>query len=251
MRHIPLGSIFLGLDDLLTKRVAALESFDAGKASVKLLTNQRAKIDALPTALTGLPHADELADADDRHDGIGSAIWFITEAYIRHPDTTPEMLGAAKKIREVFIPSLDALGATYEVEAKTAKDNQGEVAALTNALMLFPVAGGTLLTWVQSFLAAGESLDTFLSKRADAKDRKIAAQLRTEAMGTLTRLRKTLKVEQKNDPSLAADLDDQVFGYFDLLEDKAADAAVAKKLANAKKQAPPAPPPAPPVPPVP
>lgn len=80
MRHILFSSLYLGLEDLLTKRLPALESFDAGKASKKLLTTQRAKIAALPPAITGRPLADELATADDRHDGIGAGIWFLTEA---------------------------------------------------------------------------------------------------------------------------------------------------------------------------
>jgi hypothetical protein len=38
MRAITLLSLYLGLNDLLTKRLAALQSFPSGAASVKLLT---------------------------------------------------------------------------------------------------------------------------------------------------------------------------------------------------------------------
>ncbi len=48
MRHILFSSLYLGLEDLLAKRLPALESFDAGKASKKLLTAQRDKIADLP-----------------------------------------------------------------------------------------------------------------------------------------------------------------------------------------------------------
>jgi hypothetical protein len=137
----------------------------------------------------------------------------------------PELIDAIKQIRAAFITGLDELTVTYEAQAMAAKARKDSVADLTPKLNLFPVAGGTLLNWVQGFLAAGETLDLLLSKRADAKDRKLAAQLRTELIGTLTRLRKNLAVEQKNDANLPADLDAQVFGYFDMLETKAADAA--------------------------
>jgi hypothetical protein len=250
MRHILFDSLFLGLEDLLTKRLPALESFDAGKASKKLLTTQRDKIAALPPAITGRPLADELASTDEQHDGIGAGIWFHTEGYLRHPDTAPELIDAIKQIRAAFITGLDELTVTYEAQAMAAKARKDSVADLTPKLNLFPVAGGTLLNWVQGFLAAGETLDLLLSKRADAKDRKLAAQLRTELIGTLTRLRKNLAVEQKNDANLPADLDAQVFGYFDMLETKAADAAAAaKKAADAKKPPDPVTPPAPPAPP--
>jgi hypothetical protein len=83
------------------------------------------------------------------------------------------------------------------------------------------------------FVAAGEKIDTLLSERADAKDRAEAATLRADTIGLLNRLRKSLKVEQKNNPSLPADLDTQVFGYFDLLETNAAEAyAEAKRKAK-------------------
>ena len=99
MRYISLASLLLSLDDLLTKRLAALQSFSNGAANEKLLTAQRDKIAALPAVLMGRPLADELDAADARHDGSGGAIWFLIEAYLRHPDTTPAMIEAAKKIR--------------------------------------------------------------------------------------------------------------------------------------------------------
>jgi hypothetical protein len=89
-----------------------------------------------------------------------------------------------------------------------------------------------------SFVAAGEQLDVLLSTRADARDRATAARLRVDAIGALNRLRKSLAVEAKHDPSLPADLDAQVFAYFDLLETKAAEGyAEAKKKAKTAKDA--------------
>lgn len=238
MRHILLESLLVGLDDLLTKRLPALQSFANGAANTKLLIAQRDRIAALPAALTGRPLTGELETGDLRHDGLGGGIWFILEAYLRHPDTSPAMLDAARKIRAAFVPALDSLTATYEAEARAAKDHKAALASLKDELSMFPVAGGTLYDWAASFVAAGEHLDVLLSKRADAKDRAAAAQLRVDAIGVLNRLRKSLAVEVKHDPSLPADLDAQVFAYFDLLEAKAAEGyAEAKKKARAAKDA--------------
>jgi hypothetical protein len=148
------------------------------------------------------------------------------------------MLDAARKIRAAFVPALDSLSATYQAEARAAKDHKPALVSLKHELDLFPVAGGTLYDWAVGFVAAGEELDALLSKRADARDRAAAAQLRVDAIGLLNRLRKSLAAEAKHDPSLPADLDAQVFAYFDLLETKASEGyAEAKKKAKAAKDA--------------
>lgn len=235
MRHITLSNLYLALDDLLTtKRLVALQSFEAGKASEKFLTLRRDKIKALPPELRGRPLADELAHTDERHDGIGGACWCTTEAVLRHPDSTPAMITAVMKIRTTFIPSLDALQARYEVEAKAAKDHEPELVNLELELTMFNVAtGGTLYDWVAAFIKEGKQLDTLLSTRADAKDRKLAAALRNDVVSKVGRLREDLADALKDDPSLPADLDAQVFAYFDLLEAKDAGEAAEKAKAEA------------------
>ncbi len=66
-----------------------------------------------------------------------------------------------------------------------------------------------------------------LSQRADIekKNRKDAGRLRVELIGLLNRLRKNLDAELKDDPALPQDLDARVFGYLDLLEKHAVEAA--------------------------
>lgn len=236
MRHILLESLHLGLGDLLSKRLSALQSFANGAANVPLLTMQYTKLSALPKALLGRPLVEELDMADARHDGVGGGIYFITEAYLRHSDSTPELIAAAKHIRTELIPALDSLSATYESEAMKAKANKAQLATLKSELELFPVVNGTLYDWAVDFVEAGEKIDALLSERADAKDRAEAAALRSDTLGLLNRLRKSLKAEQKVNPALPADLEDQVFGYFDLLESNAAEAhAEAKRKAKPTK----------------
>jgi len=238
MRHISLGNLLLGLEDLLTKRAAPLLSFEAGKASIKTLTTRRDAIAALPPDLTGRPLAQELSRIDAEHDGLGGAIWFLAEAYLRLPGATPAMIDAIHKIRAAFIPSLDVLKARYDAEAQAAKEHASALSTLKAELSAFPVVGGTLLDWATGFIAAGKQLDTLLSQRADAKDRKAASTLRNEILAKLNRLRDDLADALKDDPSLPRDLEDQVFGYLDLLEknDAIAAAQEKKKAAEAAKK---------------
>lgn len=234
MRHITLGNLLLGLDDLLTKRLGALQSFDAGKASVKFLTLRRDKIAALPPELTGRPLADELARADALHDGFGGALWFFAEAYLRLPDLPPAIAEAAQKIRAAFMPALDGLQARYDAEAKAAKDREPLLTTLEPELKMLPVAPSkTLYDVATGYVAAGKQIDAHLSERADGKDRKAATVLRGEALSRLNRLRSDLADALKDDSTLPADLEAQVFGYLDLLEQRDAEAAAA-----AKKKAP-------------
>ncbi|MDI3291460.1 hypothetical protein [Polyangium sp. 15x6] len=231
MRHISLVALFIGLNDLLTNRKDALQSFDAGAASIKLLTVKRDALAKLPAVAAGRPLVDDLGAADVRHDALGYAVWHLLEAYDRHPDIPEHIRAAARKIRAAFIPTLEDLGASYPAEAKAAMDRKPALADLQTELALFPVAGGgTLRDWVENFLNAGVAIDSLLSARADleTKTRKDATRLRGEAIGLLNRARKNLALELQEDPSLPKDLDARVFGYLDLLEKSAAQAQKGK-----------------------
>ncbi|MDI1475481.1 hypothetical protein [Polyangium sp. y55x31] len=225
MRHISLVALFVGLNDLLTNRKDALLCFASGAASIKLLTARRDALAKLPSIAAGRPLVDDLGAADARHDALGYAVWHILEAYDRHPDIPEHIRAAARKIRAAFIPTLEDLGASYPAEAKAAMDRKPAFADLQSELALFPVAGGTLSDWVESFLDAGIAIDSLLSARADleSKTRKDAARLRGEVIGLLNRTRKNLALELQEDPSLPKDLDARIFGYLDLLEKSAAE----------------------------
>lgn len=232
MRHILLESLQIGLDDLLSKRLPALQSFANGAANIPLLTMYQNRIADLPKVLLGRPLVDELETTDELHDNLGGGVFYITEAYLRHGNTSPEIIAAAKQIRAELIPALDSLSATYESEASMARLHRDRLTSLKPLLDLFPVVGGTLYDWANEFVTAGEKIDQLLSKRADAKDRAEASALRSDTIGLLNRLRKSLKAEQKANPALPKDLDAQVFGYFDLLESKAADTYAETKRKN-------------------
>ena len=72
-----------------------------------------------------------------------------------------------------------------------------------------------------------------LSQRADTDTtlRKSAAALRSETVGILNELRRAVAREQERRADLPKDLDAQIFGYFDLLEEQREAANRAAKAA--------------------
>lgn len=219
---LSLTSLKLGLKDLFEKRHDDLNLSKAGQFYEPALKEQREEIDALPPILTGgAPLAKELDDLDGVHDGLGAAIFYVTEVYFRLPNAAPATVEAARRVRAAFIPELGELSATYATEAERAIARKPLLSSMKTDLELFPlVGGGTLLDTATSFLAAGEQLHGMLSDRADATpgSRKEAAALRSATLGVIGRLRADLAREVSKNPALPRDLDQRVFGYFDTLE---------------------------------
>jgi hypothetical protein len=238
LQYITLDRLQLALDDLLTKRKAALVSFPYGAFIAPDLQATLDKIKALPEAVKTKPFSGDLADLDKTHDGFGAACWFLAEAYLRAPDTTPDQRKALLAIRDV-LGTLDDTTAGYDTEAKRAQDRSAQLAGITAALSGIPVAGGkTMLDWAQGYVGAGVAIGEILSKRADAKDRAAANLLRNETVGLLNETRRQLARAAKKDPALPASLDGDIFGWLDELEAKSAEeTAEEKKKAAAEKAA--------------
>ncbi|MDW8248315.1 MAG: hypothetical protein RMJ98_03290, partial [Myxococcales bacterium] len=220
MRHLTLPTLRLVLRDLLEKRRADLLLSRAGTFHEPELSEILASMDALPPSLSGMPLAEELKAADDRHDAYGSILFFLTEAYLRHPDAPDEILAAARRIREAFLPHLGELNASYAQEADRALERKRYLAERKEDLLLFPMAGGkTLLDVATAYLEAGEHLHKLLSDRADIPrgQRQEASTLRPRAIGALSRLRRDLVAEIKKNQALPRDLEDRIFAYLDAL----------------------------------
>ena len=243
MRDILLPGIFLGLNDLLTKRLPALQSFAAGAASVDTLTAQRDAMANLP-AITGTnPALVGLENEDKQHDGVGRAIWYMLEAYIVCPNTPDDLRETAKKLQATYVPALRDLTLSYKAEIaawQARKDMNFET-----ELAKFPLAEHTGFSWGPATLsdwasmfdsaATGVYIGVRDKPEEEARYRKETTRLRNETTGTLNRLRTSLTLEAKQDPKLPADLEEQVFGYFDQLEKQATDA---KPKPKAKPPAP-------------
>jgi hypothetical protein len=240
MRNLTLGDLKLGLNDLLEKRSADLKSCQAGALYGPMLTAKRDAINGLPEALTGgRPLAAQLAEADVWHDGYGGAVWHLTEAILRHPDLPANLVEAAERVREAFIPSLGVLKETYADQAAAAKENRPSLKELGDELKAIDVPGGkTLHTWVSAFLKAGDNLDKLLSDRAmtgaeageGAKD---TAGLRSATIGMLGRFRAAVADEVGSNAKLPKNLDGRLFGYFDELSQARAKQGKAVKGAKA------------------
>jgi hypothetical protein len=100
----------LALRELLGARNADLLLSGTGKVYAPQLAHKLAEIEALPEALTGgRPLAQELADTDDTHDGLGEAMYYQIEALLRLPFTEPEQKASLQRIREAFVPRLGVL----------------------------------------------------------------------------------------------------------------------------------------------
>ncbi|MGK4008667.1 hypothetical protein WMF31_39030 [Sorangium sp. So ce1036] len=239
MQNLTLSDLKLGLTDLFDKRRSALLRSSSGKTYEPMLARKLAEISALPPAVVGgRALAAELDETDAEHDSLGKAVWHMTEAYLQHPQISPETAAAAARIRRAFIPALSELKASYADEATAAIERKKVLGEHRADLERFPVAEGeTLYHWISGFLGAGERLHSMLSDRADVREtsRKGAGALRAATIGLLSRLRAGLADEVEHTPELPRDLDAQVFGYLDELHGPRAAAARAKK---AKKAAP-------------
>lgn len=237
MRHISLPALKVALADLFDNRSGALLSSNAGKMYEPVLRDKKTRIDVMPQAVIGgKPFAEALGDTDYGHDAFGSAIWYLTEAYLRWPNVPANVRASIERVRAAFIPDVDMLRAPYAEEVEAAAKHKGDLVTLESDLKSIPIAGGlSLYDWCAGFVEQGEAIGTLLSQRADVTGagRIEAGKLRAAAIGALGRLRAALADEMSVDPNLPADLDAKVFGYFDELEKMGANAAAGRKKPSA------------------
>lgn len=244
MRNLNLGDILLGLRNLSTDRKVDMLSCATGKLYAPKLAKQQAQIEALPEAQqAGRPLVQALATKDDEHDGFGEAIYHYVEAIQCLPSAPPAMKAAAKRVRETIVPKLSVLRASYADEAAAAARKQPLVDSLKSDLQTISVphpANGTLLDWVNAFLAAGNDIDQLLNDRSQTHAEPISApaiKIRTTTLGLLSRFRATLIDEIEGDPSLPRDLESRIFSYFDQLQ-AAREESAARRNKDKKSETP-------------
>ncbi|MDC3952687.1 hypothetical protein [Polyangium jinanense] len=225
MRNLLLSDLKLALGDLLNERNPKLLLSNSGKLYAPQLAKKLAEIEKLPDALTGgRPLAQDLAETDGNHDGLGEAIYYQAEAILRLPLAPPDLKAKAHRIREAFVPRLNVLRATYATEAAAADKNRTALDTLKDDLAAIPVPapeGATLLDWATAFVDAGDRLGRLLSDRSLLGSGAIPTQalaVRTTTIGILNRFRAALADEMAHDTSLPRDLDTQVFSFFDELQ---------------------------------
>ena len=222
MQHLTLGDLQVGLKDLFGARLSHFQSTNTYTLYGPMLAARRDEIAALPEALTSnRPKAARLAEVDVRHDGIGAALWHLSEAIVRHPDSSPELREHAVHVREGFVPRLGVLKEKYADEAHAALKNRDKLTTLEADLRSIPTPhGGDALAWATAFVTSGEQIGELLSDRAtiEAGAASAAGSLRGATVGLLYRARQALEDEVAHNKTLPRNLVKLVFGYFDVLQ---------------------------------
>lgn len=217
-----LTDLRLGLEDLLTVRRGPLFRTQSGKAYEDALETQRHAINALPAPLTGgRPFAEELALRHADQDAFAIGIWHITEAYLRIPGVSTEIIAAVRRIREAFVPDIERLRDAYADQATAVAGRRENMVNLIDDLVRVPVAGGgTLFDWVAGFVGAGEQIARIVAQRAEinATTRKHAMTLHADTLRILNDLRKNVVAEIARTLGMPRSTEDEIFGYFDVLE---------------------------------
>lgn len=219
-----LNTIRRGTHNLFTERADALEASKAGLYHKDELHECLVAVEALPEAVTSAPYKVELRSTDQRHDGLGRVIYYVTEACFHDPDASAATRENARLIREAFVPSLEELTDSYATEAERATKRQAALTSMTDVLKTFALpwdSSRTLFDVVTAFLTEGQKLNTLLNDRADVPKgvQAQALQVRTRAMAVLNRFRKDLKKEIARNPNLPRDLEQRVFGFYDTLHE--------------------------------
>lgn len=220
--NFSIATIRRGTQNLFTERMDALNASKSGAYYKDELHDLHLAITALPEALTSTPYKVELRTTDGRHDSLGRLIYFTTEACFQDTDASPDIVAAAQRIRDAFIPSLDELTASYATEAERAAKRKPLLTSLADDLKKFVLPwddSRSLLNVATSFVEAGEKLNDLLNDRADVPKgvRAQALTLRNKAMSVLNHFRKDLKKEIARNMNLPRDLEQRVFGFFDTL----------------------------------
>jgi hypothetical protein len=212
----------LVLNDMLANRAAPLGQLSNGALYQQQL---RLHADALTQDLAKTreahPLAQDLADADARHDDLGGAIFAYCEAVARNPLTSPDDRERALRVQQAFIPTLADLQDGYVQEAAQAQARLPKLAELADDLRALPAPSGqTLFEWVAAFLDAGQALARLLEGRTQRLSASSGPSPRLAAISLLKSLRQNIRAELKLRPDLPRDLDAQVFAHLDALAAK-------------------------------
>lgn len=219
MNKLTFGDVDVFLEFLLVTRRAEVDAVTDAAGGARALDRMRAKLLGVPSQVAGgLTNAEALSEGDGVHDGFGTALWHLGQAYLALPNATADARAAAQYLLTTFIPERRQLGEAYATEAARAKGRQSALTDGRAQLDVLPVVGGTSHLWASSFVEAGVALAPLLEGRADAKGtRSAAAILRVQAIGLINRFRGSVRDALSDTPDQGAAVDKRLFGYLDLL----------------------------------
>ena len=219
MNKLTFGDVDVFLEFLLVTRRVEVDAVTDAAGGARVLDRTRTKLLAVPAEVVGgLTNAEALSEGDGVHDGFGTALWHLGQAYLALPIATPEARAAAQYLLASFIPERRQLGDAFATETARAKGRQPALTDGRAQLDVLPVVGGTSHLWASGFVEAGIALSPLLEGRADAKgSRSAAGVLRLQAIGQINRFRGSVRDALSDTPDQGAAVDKRLFAYLDLL----------------------------------
>jgi hypothetical protein len=197
----------------------------------------------LPTSLiSGTPLTEELSNKDKRHDDCVLTMISTLEAVIRSPRASESLKKAAREILDSLQLAASDTTVSYPQEAINAKNREAMIEKLKEQLSLFALPeGGTLYDIAQDYIAAAREIDALLSERAKQEtlsenDRREVPLLRVQIIAEINRCRASLSDELKVNSELPTNIESQIFGYFDELNQQRAQAHQASQEVKSKHE---------------
>lgn len=221
IQSLTAADLRVGLDNLFSDP-ARLELFKTTAAYIVYGAELDAIRSLLPLVLKGnRPLAKDLGTADGHHDGLGNALWLLTEALKTHPGIDSTIRDKAARIQAQFIPSLALLKAKYKKEAQVAAFNRAKLADMEADLKSIPTPDGqTVYDWVVEFLDSGDQIAALLEGRSKLEADEPGVELvlnRTRALALVTKARELVAEEAAISAKLPKNAAAIIFGYFDTL----------------------------------
>jgi hypothetical protein len=193
--------------------------------------------------LSVTPLIEELAQKDGVHDDSILTMLNSLEAVQKSPRASASLKKTAKEIIDTLKLSPSDTAVSYPQEAINAKNREEIVAKLKGSLQLFTLPeGGTLYDIAQDYLAAARDIDALLSERTKLEnmsetDRREVPLLRVQIIAEIGRCRAALADELKTNPNLPNNVDAQIFGYFDDLNQTRSASHQASRENESKQEA--------------
>jgi hypothetical protein len=205
----------LVVHDLLENRLDHLRRLSGGahhEAALRALAAAFAALDAD----TG--EVEALTERLRTHTGATATLALLLEAHGRDPLATAEQRAAAGRLHATLVAGQRGPGVSAADRFTHAWRVNLHRATLDADLARLAVPG--LAARVDAWLALGLEIGAALGARTDHEDRADApgaGQLCAEAAARLGDLRAALRIEQRVNPALPANLEAQVLGLFDTL----------------------------------
>ena len=120
MHKLTINDVVMFLTFLLITRRVEVDAVTDAAGGARALDRTLAKLVALPAEVKGrLTNAEALSDGDGVHDGFGTALWYLAQAYLALPTATPEARAAAQYVIATFIPERRELSESLSINRRS------------------------------------------------------------------------------------------------------------------------------------